>query len=129
MEDIGTVTTTSYGSFVKVKYTLLSVNDNELSKKKNAKLYADMANRIANMPIENEQYNMQIEAMGYEISGLQDSLSKEKEKVKLRDTIILKCDEYMEMMHKSLKSFVVTVLITEIAALVLSAISFYFLTK
>ena len=129
MEDIGTVTTTSYGSFVKVKYTLLSVNDNELSKKKNVKLYEDVADRIINMPLKNEQYSMQIEAMGYEISGLQDSLSKEKERVKLRDTIILKFDEYMEMMHKSLKSFVVTVLITEIAALVLSAISFYFLTK
>ncbi len=129
MEDLGTVTTTSYGSFVKVKYTLLSVNDNELSKKKNAKLYEDVADRIINMPLKNEQYSMQIEAMGYEISGLQDSLSKEKDRVKLRDSVILKCDEDMEMMHKSLKSFVVMVLITEIAVVVLSAISFYFLTK
>jgi hypothetical protein len=129
MEDLGTVTTTSNGSFVKVKYTLLSVNDNELSKKKNAKLYEDVADRIINMPLKNEQYSMQIEAMGYEISGLQDSLSKEKDRVKLRDTVILKCDEDMEMMHKSLKSFVVMVLITEIAVVVLSAISFYFLTK
>jgi len=129
MEDIGTVTTTSNGSFVKVKYTLLSVKDNELSKKKNAKLYEDVADRIINMPLKNEQYSMQIEAMGYEISGLQDSLSKEKDRVKLRDSVILKCDEDMEMMHKSLKSFVVMVLITEIAVVVLSAISFYFLTK
>jgi hypothetical protein len=129
MEDLGTVTTTSNGSFVKVKYTLLSVNDNELSKKKNVKLYEDVADRIVNMPLKNEQYSMQIEAMGYEISGLQDSLSKEKDRVKLRDTVILKCDEDMQMMHKSLKSFAVTVLITEIAVVVLSAISFYFLTK
>lgn len=129
MEDLGTVTTTSNGSFVKVKYTLLSVNDNELSKKKNVKLYEDVADRIVNMPIKNEQYSMQIEAMGYEISGLQDSLSKEKDRVKLRDTVILKCDEDMQMMHKSLKSFVVMVLITEIAVVLLSAISFYFLTK
>ncbi len=129
MEDLGTVTTTSNGSFVKVKYTLLSVNDNELSKKKNVKLYEDVADRIVNMPLKNEQYSMQIEAMGYEISGLQDSLSKEKDRVKLRDTVILKCDEDMEMMHKSLKSFVVMVLITEIAVVLLSAISFYFLTK
>lgn len=129
MEDLGTVTTTSNGSFVKVKYTLLSVNDNELSKKKNVKLYEDVADRIVNMPLKNEQYSMQIEAMGYEISGLQDSLSKEKDRVKLRDTVILKCDEDMQMMHKSLKSFVVMVLITEIAVVLLSAISFYFLTK
>lgn len=129
MEDLGTVTTTSNGKFVKVRYTLLSVNDNELSKKKNVKMYEDVADRIINMPVELEHCTMQVEAMGYEISGLQDSLSKEKDRVKLRDTVILKCDEDMQMMQKSLKSFVVMVLITEIAVVLLSTVSFYFLTK
>jgi hypothetical protein len=102
MEDIGTVTTTSYGSFAKVKYTLLSVNDNELSKKKNAKLYEDIANRIVNMPIENEQYNMQIEAMGYEISGLEDVINKQKEMMDIKDKIMAMQNDRFAMMCKSL---------------------------
>jgi hypothetical protein len=102
MEDIGTVTTTSYGSFAKVKYTLLSVNDNELSKKKNAKLYEDIANRIVNMPLENEQYNMQIEAMGYEISGLEDVINKQKEMMDIKDEIMAMQNDRFVMMNKSL---------------------------
>ena len=115
MEDLGTVTTTSNGTFVKVKYTLLSVNDNELSKnkKKNANMYEDVADRIIKMPVELEHYTMQVDAMNYEIMGLENALNKEKDKVAQRDKIIDKRDVDMARMHKSMRSFILWFLIAE----------------